>query len=82
MTIAERLSTMDDKALANLKANATRLQSGETRRREEAAQLLPLIEAEMADRISRLPPKPPRAPVKRRRVAEPVAEPAEAPTED
>jgi hypothetical protein len=61
MALADRLSTLDDKALANLRANAVRLQSADGAKREEAAVLLPLIEAEIADRESRKPPKPARA---------------------
>jgi hypothetical protein len=60
MTIAERLPKMNDAALANLKANAIRLQTTDGSRREAATLLLPLIEAEIAERESRVPPKPAR----------------------
>jgi hypothetical protein len=61
MALADRLPTLDDAALANLRANAVRLQSVEGAKGEAAAVLLPLIEAEIADRESRKPPKPARA---------------------
>ena len=53
----------DDRALLNLRSNAVRL-AGEPggARNEEAATLLPLIEAEVASREAAKPPKPaPRA---------------------
>lgn len=72
MAIADRLPTLDDAALASLRANAARLQAGGGAKREEAALLLPLIEAEIAERESRKPPRPapaprPRRPTKARR---------------
>ena len=72
MTVADMLPTMDDAALSNLMTNAKRLQTGaEGPRRDQAAELVPLIEAEQAERQARKPPKP--APVRRRKV---VATPA------
>lgn len=58
MVTADQLPTLDDTALANLRANAARLQSGGGARREAAAALLPLIEAEITERRSRKPAKP------------------------
>ena len=58
MAMADLIPGMDDKALANLHANATRLQeSGAPKQQAQAAELLPLIDAELADRKSKLPPK-------------------------
>lgn len=58
MVTADQLQTLDDAALANLKANAARLQSGGGARRDAATALLPLIEAEIAERKSRKPARP------------------------
>ena len=72
MALADMLPTMDDAALASLMSNAKRLQSGaEGPRRDQAAELVPLIEAEQADRQAKKPPKP--APVRRRKAAAPPA---------
>ena len=61
MAIADMLPTMSDAALTSLKANALRLQDeAESARQKQAVLLLPLIEAEMADRESKKPPKPAR----------------------
>ena len=62
MAIADMLPTMDDAALASLRINASRLQAdADGARQEQAAMLLPLIDAELAERDARKPPKPPRA---------------------
>ncbi len=59
MAISDLIPTMDDQALANLRANAQRLEgSGTARQQTDAAALIPLIEAEVADRIARKPAKP------------------------
>ncbi len=59
MAVADMLPTMDDKALESLKANALRLQDEpEGARQKQAEMLLPLIEAELAEREARKPPKP------------------------
>ena len=61
MSISDMLPTMDDAALASLRANASRLEAGvEGARQKQAAVLLPLIDAELADRDSKKPPKPAR----------------------
>ena len=58
MAVADMLPTMDDKALESLKANALRLQDEpEGTRQKQAEMLLPLIEAELAEREARKPPK-------------------------
>jgi|GEM_PF-3412459 len=80
MTVSDLIPTLDDKELANLHANALRLQAGAGKRRDEAAVLIPLIEAEQAERIARTPPK--RRAVRRAPAAAEAAAPAEAaPTE-
>ena len=58
MAMADLIPGMDDKALANLHSNALRLQeSGAPKQQAQAAELLPLIDAELADRKPKLPPK-------------------------
>ena len=62
MAISDLIPTMDDQALANLRANAQRLEgTGTARQQTDAAALIPLIEAEVADRIARKPVKPVKA---------------------
>ena len=66
MAIADMLPKMDDKALESLKVNALRLQEEpEGARQKQAEMLLPLIEAELAEREARKPPKPVRVVRKR-----------------
>ena len=61
MAIADMLPTLDDKALESLRANALRLQDEtDGARQKQAELLLPLIEAELAEREARKPPKPAR----------------------
>ncbi|MBP7650927.1 MAG: hypothetical protein KBF34_11635 [Phenylobacterium sp.] len=63
MSMADLIPTLDDEGLANLRANAQRLEgSGVARQAEQASALLPLIEAELAERLSRVPPKAPPKP--------------------
>lgn len=58
MAMADLIPTLDDEGLANLRANAQRLEtSGVARQQEQAAALLPLIDAELAERLARTPPK-------------------------
>lgn len=72
MGIAEMIPTLDDAALANLHENAARLgASGEGPRQKQAAELLPLIEAELASRKA-AKPKPARA-VKKKAVSKKAA---------
>lgn len=70
MTLAERLPELDDKALTNLRDNARRIAGdASSRKAAEAAELLPLIDAEIADRKAKAPPPAPRArkaPVRRK----------------
>lgn len=57
MSLAEMIPTLDDKALANLRDNARRLEAGDGRQQQKAAEALPLIEAELANRLALKPPK-------------------------
>ncbi len=55
--MADLIPGLDDTALANLRANATRLEAGvEGKRQKQAAELLPLIEAEIEARKAAKPP--------------------------
>jgi hypothetical protein len=75
MTISEMIPSLDDAALANLRSNATRLEAtGAGQKRQEAADLLPLIDAELAERASRKPAPKPRARKKAVVAAAPVVE--------
>ena len=72
MAMADLIPGMDDKALANLHSNALRLQeSGAPKQQAQAAELLPLIDAELADRKAKLPPK--KTPVRKAAVKKPAA---------
>lgn len=66
MTLADMIPTLDDKELATLRDNARRLEaSGAGRQQQQAAEAMPLIEAELAARLALKPPKKvakPRAP--------------------
>lgn len=56
MSIADMIPTLDDSALANLRANALRLEAGgKGPRQQEAAELLPLIDAELTHRQAAKP---------------------------
>jgi hypothetical protein len=56
MDIAERLPSLTDQQLAIMRANAERLAEGGTHKQQaESARLLPLIDAEIADRKARAP---------------------------
>jgi hypothetical protein len=64
MSMSEMIPRMNDDQLATLRGNAVRLeQSGTDRQRTDAAELLPLIAAEVAERIAKKP-----VPVKKPRV--------------
>lgn len=74
MAIADMIPTLDDKALAVLRANATRAEAGDHGpRREQAAILMPLIDAELAAREALKPPK--KTPVRKKAVAKAAAPP-------
>ena len=56
MAIADMIPGMESKALATLRDNALRLQqTGTPRQRADAEALMPVIEAEMAERKARAP---------------------------
>jgi hypothetical protein len=70
MKIADRIPTFDDESLATLRKNAARLTiGGDGPRRREAEFILPLIEAEVAKRLEKLP-KPNRVARKPRRTVQ------------
>jgi hypothetical protein len=56
MAIDERIAGYSDKELAALRDNAARLaQSGSASQRAEAERLMPLVDAELAERKARAP---------------------------
>lgn len=57
MALADMIPTLDDKALANLRANAQRLEAAGGRQQQQAMEALPLIDAELAARLARKPAK-------------------------
>jgi hypothetical protein len=58
MTLADMIPNLDDKELATLRDNARRLEaSGAGRQQQQAAEAMPLIEAELAARLALKPPK-------------------------
>ena len=67
MSMADRLPTMTDADLASLHANARRLetQGATPGQQKAAADMLPLITAELAEREARKPPKPAAKPRKK-----------------
>ncbi|HLW91777.1 MAG TPA: hypothetical protein VKS78_10810 [Roseiarcus sp.] len=70
MKIADRIPTFDDESLATLRENASRLTIGrDGPRKIEAELILPLIDAEVAKRLEKLP-KPNRVARKPRRTVE------------
>ncbi len=67
MSIADLIPQLDDKALASLRSNASRLGAGvESPRQKEAELLLPLIDAEVAARKAA---KPKATPAPRKKAA-------------
>ena len=62
MAIADMLPTMAAPDLATLRSNAVRWSEGAVPKQQAAAaDLLPLIDAELADRAANAPPPPPKA---------------------
>lgn len=62
MSIADQIPTFNDEQLASLRANAVRLEAtSEGNKRQTAADLIPLIDAELAVREAAKPPKKPKA---------------------
>ena len=75
-TMAERLPTLDDKQLLILRDNARRLETtGVAKQQTAATELLPLIEAEIADRKAKAPPPVRKARVKKVAAATTALEP-------
>ena len=65
MSIEDRIPTLTDKELASLQENAMRLaQSGSAKQKADCERVLPLIDAELAERKARAP-----APVARKTAA-------------
>lgn len=78
MSIADKLPDMDVKDIATLRTNALRWQDGDQPKQQAAAaDLIPLIDAELADRKAKAPPPPPKAPRKTaaKAAAKPPADP-------
>lgn len=74
MPLSDMIPTMSDADLKTLRANATRLQAhGVTTQQSAASEILPVIDAEIADRAARNP-KPAKAAPKprKKKVVEPV----------
>ncbi len=73
-TMAEMLPSLEDKELATLRDNAQRLEQSapEAKQRTAAAELMPLIDAEIADRKAKAPP-----PVRKTRAKKAEGEAAE-----
>jgi hypothetical protein len=71
MAVDERIASYSDKELANLRENIVRLaESGSAKQKAEAERLMPLVDAERAERKSRAPEKPARkAPAKKAKTA-------------
>ena len=69
MSMADRLPTMSDADLASLHANAKRLETTAATpgQQKAAGEMLPLVEAELAAREAKKPPKP--APKPRKKAA-------------
>lgn len=66
MALADMIPTMSDPDLKTLRANAARLQEhGAAQQQTAASDILPIIDAEIAERIARNP-KPVKAPPKPR----------------
>ena len=56
MSIEDRIPTLTDKELASLQENAMRLaQSGSAKQKADCERVLPLIDAELAERKARAP---------------------------
>ena len=74
MNMAERIPGMDDKDLATLHQNARRLeQAGAPGQQKAAAEMLPLIEAELATRLAAKPKPVRKAPVRKKPAAKAAA---------
>jgi hypothetical protein len=66
MAITDIIPRLDDKELANLRDNALRLSgSDDARKQEQAAELLPVVEAEIERRLTLAPKKIPKSRTKK-----------------
>ena len=82
MAITDIIPRLDDKELANLRDNALRLSaSDDARKQEQAADLLPVVDAEIERRLS-LVPKKVAKPRTKAAIAAAAAEAAAAEAED
>lgn len=80
MALADMIPTMDDAQLKTLRENAVRIQHGEDPARQNAAaEILPVIDAEIADRAAKNPKPAPKPRAKRKPAAAAAAKPAKAP---
>ena len=82
MAIGDRLSVLDDSALKTLYKNAQRLEGIPGKQQAEAATLVPLIEAEMAQRKADKPPPKKAARTTKAAAAAAAAAAAEAEAEE
>lgn len=80
MALADLIPTMDDAQLKTLRENAVRIQDGDDPARQNAAaEILPVIDAELADRAAKNPKPAPKPRAKRKPAATAAAKPAKAP---
>jgi hypothetical protein len=83
MAITDIIPRLDDKELANLRDNALRLSASEdARKQEQAADLLPVVDAEIERRLSLVPPKKLAKPRTKAAIAAAAAEAAAAEAEE
>jgi hypothetical protein len=83
MAITDIIPRLDDKELANLRDNALRLSgSDDARKQEQAAELLPMVDAEIERRLSLAPPKKLAKPRTKAAIAAAAAAAAEAEAEE
>ena len=80
MALADLIPTMDDAQLKTLRENAVRIQDGDDPARQNAAaEILPVIDAEMADRAAKNPKPAPKPRAKRKPAAATAAKAPKAP---
>lgn len=77
MALADLIPTMDDAQLKTLRENAVRIQDGDDPARQNAAaEILPVIDAELADRAAKNPKPAPKPRAKRKPAAATADKPA------
>ena len=80
MALADLIPTMDDAQLKTLREHAVRIQDGEDPTRQNAAaEILPVIDAELADRAAKNPKPAPKPRAKRKPAAATAAKAPKAP---